>query len=117
MTSGLSQECLDSIYSQLPRDSKTIRLLKIIPGQRSETIQCELQVTTLDSAPPFEALSYVWGNPNPPDEIICNKQRKSVTPNLGAALKHLRLGEEERLVWIGVICVNQDALDERSHQV
>jgi hypothetical protein len=29
----------------------------------------------------------------------------------------LRLEEEERFVWIDAICVNQDALDERSHQV
>ncbi|KAF8859326.1 heterokaryon incompatibility, partial [Acephala macrosclerotiorum] len=65
----------------------------------------------------YEALSYVWGESDPPCWILCNGQRKSVTPNLGAALRRLRYKEKWRLVWIDAICVNQEDLDERSQQV
>jgi hypothetical protein len=101
--------------SAIPREY--IRLLKILPGKASSIVECELQVVRLDKSPPYEALSYVWGNPDPVDYIICNGQRKAVTPNLGVALKHLRLENKSRVVWIDAICICQDDVEERSQQV
>jgi hypothetical protein len=108
------------IYQPLtPHSSsqKLIRLLRILPGCRSETLKCELQVTDLVDSPQFEALSYVWGGPEPAAAVFCNGQAKKVTPNLGTALLRLRYDDRERLVWIDAICVNQDDLSERSEQV
>jgi hypothetical protein len=101
----------------LSPSQKLIRLLRILPGCRSETLKCELQVTDLVDSPQFEALSYVWGNPEPAAVVFCNGQPKKVTPNLGRALLRLRYDDRERLVWIDAICVNQDDLLERSEQV
>ena len=108
------------IYQPLtPHSSsqKLIRLLRILPGCRSETLKRELQVTDLVDSPQFEALSYVWGSPEPAAVVFCNGQPKKVTPNLGTALLRLRYDDRERLVWIDAICVNQDDLLERSEQV
>jgi hypothetical protein len=80
-------------------------------------LRCELEVHNLCNAPPFEALSYVWGNPEPAKVVICSSYPKKVTPNLGTALERLRYEHTERLVWIDAICVNQEDLVERSEQV
>ncbi|KUJ08711.1 HET-domain-containing protein, partial [Mollisia scopiformis] len=93
------------------------RLLKILPGLEHAVIKCELEVVDLESRPRFEALSYVWGNPNPPNTIECNNQPHSVTPNLALAIRRLRMPDGTRVVWIDAICVNQEDLNERSQQV
>ncbi|KAL2068382.1 hypothetical protein VTL71DRAFT_16480 [Oculimacula yallundae] len=94
-----------------------IRLLTLLRGSEPDVVKCTLQVTKLADAPPYEALSYVWGDPDPPDYIMCNGHRKSVTPNLGSALKHLRFRDRDRLMWIDALCINQNDLVERSSQV
>jgi hypothetical protein len=101
----------------LSSSQKLIRLLRILPGCRSDTLKCELQVTDLVNSPQFEAISYVWGSPEPAAVVFCNGHSKKVTPNLGTALLRLRYDDRERLVWIDAICVNQDDLLERSEQV
>lgn len=116
------------IYSPLPQAlqesmergepcEQFIRLLKILPGSAPGVVECELEVVKFADAPPYEALSYVWGSPEPTDQIKCNGQWKTVTPNLGSALRHLRLADTTRLLWIDAICVNQDDSEERSAQV
>jgi hypothetical protein len=67
------------------------------PRSDPSIIECELHVVRLDKSPAYEVLPYVWGNPDPPDYVICDGQRKAVTQNLGAALKHLRLDDRSVL--------------------
>src|SRR6266480_1692615 len=75
-----------NIYSPLPTQ-RSIRLLTILPGDFGDTIQSTLEVVELDEALSYEALSYVWGKPDPPAEIICNGERMPVTPNLSVGLQ------------------------------
>ena len=74
------------VYSPLPTQ-RSIRLLTILPGDFGDTIQSTLEVVELDEALSYEALSYVWGKPDPPAEIICNGERMPVTPNLSVGLQ------------------------------
>lgn len=74
--------------------------------------------------PKFEALSYEWGDPDKPrHEIIVNGQPFKVWENLFYALKYIRpvpLRDNHvnsRILWIDAICINQDDIDERNHQV
>jgi hypothetical protein len=112
---------LDNMYSALPQsrsgNSNTIRLLKLRPGLEHTVIECDLEVVDLEAHPRLEALSYVWGNPNPPEAILCNGHQHSVTPNLALALRRLRSPYMARTVWVDAICVNQEDLEERSQQV
>jgi hypothetical protein len=100
-----------------PAPEKLIRLLRLYPGSATDPVHCSLEVVDLNDHPRFEALSYVWGNPNPPENIFCCGQKKFITPNLAAALRRLRESDRERVVWIDAICINQDDLKERSQQV
>ncbi|KAK3900296.1 HET-domain-containing protein [Staphylotrichum tortipilum] len=100
-----------------------IRLLTISPSpDYSSPLSVTLHPTLLLSAPPFDALSYVWGPPHPRETITCNGEAFSVTVNLAAALRrvrgrNLRMGREEAFLWADAICVNQQDLEERGAHV
>jgi tetratricopeptide (TPR) repeat protein len=77
-----------NLYTPLP--SKTsIRLLHLQRGRDGSEIRCKLKIHELNAAPSYEALSYVWGNPEPPEPIYLNDTRVNVRPNLFAALRRL----------------------------
>jgi hypothetical protein len=62
----------------------------------------------------------VWGPPSLGGEqnlISVNDSPFEVTPNLLKALSGLRSESNVRVVWIDAICINQEDLEERSHQV
>jgi hypothetical protein len=105
-----------SVYSNLI-GLDSIRLLTIHPGKKDDKIRTKLDITNLQNAPPYEALSYVWGNPNPPIEICCNGINIPVTPNLADALRRIRDKEKDRVLWIDALCIDQNNLEERSQQV
>ncbi|KAL2070883.1 hypothetical protein VTL71DRAFT_13909 [Oculimacula yallundae] len=110
-------DAISSTTSSTTVHAKYIRLLRLISGSAPSVVECELEVVELDHAPAYEAISYVWGDPDPPAQIICNGHLKVVTPNLESALQHLRLASTTRLLWIDAICVNQDDVIERSEQI
>ncbi|KAK5634389.1 hypothetical protein RRF57_010103 [Xylaria bambusicola] len=41
----------------------------------------------------------------------------STTQNLATALQHLRYKDEARIMWTDSVCINQNGLNEKSHQV
>lgn len=78
-----------SIYQSI--GSNAIRLLSIKAALADEQIECALiTVDNLDEAPPFEAVSYVWGQELSPVPVFCNGAQKLVTRNLEDALRYLR---------------------------
>lgn len=83
----------------------------------SEVIKCTLQTCDPEGAPSYECLSYVWGNPEYPREILSEHSGFRVTENLHNALQRLRLAGQTRVLWIDAICINAQDMTERSHQV
>jgi hypothetical protein len=65
----------------------------------------------------YEALSYTWGDENEKRLITINDQSFYVTESLYQVLFHLRLSNQDRVLWIDAICINQDGDVERGHQV
>jgi hypothetical protein len=107
-------------YTSLPPgDPSTIRLVRLEPGQASDPLVCELFQVSLrnDFLPPYEALSYVWGDPKATSTLCCAGRDLTVTTNLETALFYLRDKDRSRILWIDAICINQQDLDERSRQV
>ncbi|KAN0075032.1 Heterokaryon incompatibility protein (HET) domain containing protein [Elaphomyces granulatus] len=111
-------------YSSLSPGERdgSIRLLRLMPN-RDETavIECQLFNYTLESGKGthlYEALSYVWGNP---DETVPIKIGEhcfmKVTKNLHAALLRLRNHSFERIVWVDAVCINQADDQEKAHQI
>ncbi|KAK7409526.1 hypothetical protein QQX98_008310 [Neonectria punicea] len=94
-----------------------IRLLVLNPGRGDQPIECHLQHTSLADAPDFEALSYVWGAPEPAFEIMCNDEKTRIGPNLHLALHHLRDGDRPRVLWADALCINQRDVGEKNQQV
>jgi hypothetical protein len=106
-------------YSPLPSDpGDFIRLVKIAPeDDRRELIQLSIVQARLRNAPKYEALSYEWGTNTSDYKVSCNGQELQVRANLAAALKHLRLADKSRWVWIDAICIDQGNVTERNQQV
>lgn len=99
---------------------REFRLISLAPAIRQDTvISIELLQCKINSAPVYDALSYVWGNQRHKVDIACNSNSQPVTvsENLHWALKRIRHRYEPRILWADAICINQEDLDERSHQV
>lgn len=113
-----------NIYEPLDKQKREIRLLEIVSDREPPT--CKLLTVSLDDNPVYAALSYVWGDATIKEDIVVNGSTVQVTTNLKAALKHVRKywkkvfpGKRSSTMrlWADAICINQNDLDERSHQV
>lgn len=111
-------------HKKLPSVGSHIRLLRLmaaVPSRRE--IDCEVVHGDLDDCnlAPFEALSYVWGEPPREASIRIRKDgvlfRMPVSQNLFSALQCLRQKRRNRMLWVDAICIDQNDLKERSLQV
>ncbi|KAK3984510.1 heterokaryon incompatibility protein-domain-containing protein [Cladorrhinum sp. PSN332] len=105
----------------IPIDFRTreIRILILMPGRFDDPITCSLQKANLDENPQYDALSYVWGDPEVCRIIYVDGCAKNVTVNLFAALRRLRARNhtEPKQLWVDALCIEQENNDEKSHQV
>lgn len=108
------EETRRQLYVDIPlrHDQECIRILTLHGGSWTAAIECSLESVDLDDQPSFEALSYCWGPLDPPGEIRVNGHRLHVTPNLYAALQHLRRVEFPRRLWVDAVCINQNSTEQ-----
>ncbi|KAF2107901.1 heterokaryon incompatibility protein-domain-containing protein [Lophiotrema nucula] len=105
------------IYSPIPGPDY-IRIIKLLPGQKTDGIKCKLVIMPVgDDTQPYEAISYVWGDPNDTAPIECNGSIVQVTRNLEDALRIFRYETRERTLWADAICINQQDSEEKNQQV
>lgn len=103
-------------------DSDDIRLLVLQPRPRTsidKTIKCSMITAKLSSKPEYEAFSYMWG---PEDclttfSISLGGKPFAVRENLHQALLSLWDDNAPRVLWADALCINQDDVQERGHQV
>ncbi len=94
------------------------RILLLHPAaELADEIICDLLHTRLDGASPYGALSYVWGELEPPGTVFLQGKEVRITPNLEGALRYLRHTHGVRYLWVDALCIDQANLDERSKQV
>jgi Heterokaryon incompatibility protein (HET) len=110
------------VYHPLPEGC--VRFLELFPDTTDAPLRCRILTCYLDDAPPYEALSYVWGPQEPLYDLQCSDVSPSVFligPNLHSALLHLRfnptVNPHPRLLWVDRVCINQDDVTERASQV
>ncbi|KAI1740250.1 heterokaryon incompatibility protein-domain-containing protein [Xylaria scruposa] len=106
------------IYS--PISQGEIRLIVLLPSSTaSAPVECVLGDEILERSSPYEALSYVWGDPSKTKVIKVNGQDFAATENLEAALRSLRYPQagKFRVLWIDAICIDQNNVIERNEQV
>ncbi|KAF4536436.1 Heterokaryon incompatibility protein [Lasiodiplodia theobromae] len=106
-------------YNPIQLGGGEFRILILQPSSTfSSDIICTLKNVSLESHPPYEALSYVWGDTaTSGSTIILEGKPKGVTENLAAALHHLRLENEPRKLWVDALCIDQEDINERDDQV
>lgn len=109
------------IYSPLQAKGKQeLRLVTLLPSPcKDAPIECTLSIGNLDNQNlRYEALSYEWGDTNGPRyDILLDGQSFTVRRNLWHALRCLRTEFSGRTLWIDAICINQEDVSERNHQV
>lgn len=125
-------------YHSLDPKKREIRLLKIsLPATGDPILGLELETTSIDSAHPFQAISYCWRGPKqggteqsyhkvpisdkapPPDTSRGELSWIAVTESLADMLAYLPRhcipsGHESSYIWIGQLCINQN--DENSSE-
>ncbi|PMD47201.1 HET-domain-containing protein [Hyaloscypha variabilis F] len=104
-------------YTPLAAEKKQIRLIDLSPGDYHKDLEATLVTYSLGDWPYYEALSYTWGSLEADRKIILNGRDFAIGKSLEDALRTLRRHDSPRRIWIDAICINQDNIPERNHQV
>ena len=114
------------MYEPLPDNDDTIRLLVLHPRRvnrltsiTGNDIHCDLINVKLSDRPHYEALSYTWGPPTPTKLIHMGEERfLEIRENLYTSLLTIRKASSgSRRLWIDALCINQDDLIEKGHEI
>lgn len=105
-------------YKPLDLEKQQIRLISLKPGAADSTVECNLQIFDVESAPPYIALSYTWGPPSPTAHILIEEEHFEMRENLHNFLLAYRNDDHnEYYIWVDQICISQGHTAERNHQV
>jgi hypothetical protein len=104
-----------NVYQPLDPEAGDFRVLEILPGSNDDVVQCRL-IKSFQGIE-YEALSYRAGDPTDVKEILVDGHPFNAFATLFGALIALRGLSESRIVWIDQICINQNDIEERNHQV
>ena len=80
-------------------------------------LECSLIHQPIDKAPPYEALSYTWGDGEADSSIFIDGCVFRVRTNLHHALGILRNENNVRILWVDALCIDQSHNTERGQQV
>jgi Heterokaryon incompatibility protein (HET) len=107
------------VYKYGLLDAQSIRLLRLLPGDEDDTIQCSLEPRTLDAVQciDYEAISYTWGTPGDSESIKLEGFLLRIQANLHAFLRVLRLRNTPRILWVDAICIDQNDILDKNVQV
>jgi Heterokaryon incompatibility protein (HET) len=100
-----------------PLKEREIRLLRLSRRTPFDVFTCELIHTVLDATPPFEVISYTWGDPDKCHGVVVDGQWMRTTTNAHEVLKDRAPRFGVRLLWLDAVCIDQRNTDEKSVQV
>jgi hypothetical protein len=116
---SLHREGSQRDYGYGSLNSGEFRLLELHCGVVSDEIVCELH--QWDGQTQYEAVSYLrsFDQGLPITMLTSRKKRlpKTIMPNLHSALKHLRLVDRSRYLWINALCIDHSNTQERNVSV
>lgn len=98
-----------------------MRLLKIQPGEGDDPIRGELVIISTNSQQIYDAVSYTWadqtGDSTRRFRAFIGTSYVLITRSCQEVLQRIRSRFYTKCVWIDSVCVDQDNLQERGHQV
>ncbi|RYP40427.1 hypothetical protein DL769_011768 [Monosporascus sp. CRB-8-3] len=80
-------------------------------------LNATLESFDLGEAPPYEAVSYCWGDPTPSEQMMIDGCVFKLTQSAYKLLLARRSFWRPRWIWIDAICINQQDEVEKSTQV
>lgn len=102
-------------FQPLPIDG--IRLLKIQPKLRNGDVACILNQYH-DHIPPYDALSYYWGDPKPTRKVHVNEVLVDIHEALWEFLDQMQRSQEtETWIWTDFLCLDQRNNEEMGQQI
>ena len=106
-------------YQALDSEKREIRLCSFTElAEASENLTATLQAFELHHSPPYTALSYEWGDATGNASVLLGGAKLAIRQNLAKFLTTLlRLDFHDTYFWIDQICIDQDSIVERNHQV
>lgn len=105
-------------YRPLDFEHQGFRVAILQPAPDFSAPVCiDLIEVTLNNHPDYEAISYVWGDPDNRAPVQVGDAELRVTANLALALRYLRLSQNPRTLWADAICIDQSNIEERNRQV
>ena len=106
-------------YTPLKNPASQIRLLEVFGDANDSSHQTKCLLTTwhVDSAPEYHAISYTWGPKEPTESIILNDASMTIRKNCADVLRQLLYFKSSRYYWIDALCIDQESIDEKNHQV
>ena len=107
----------DSYPIYLPLDPNSLRIVNLLPGKPEDGVQCEFSVHNLDNQVDYESLSYVPCRPEDTSSIEVDGRIIKINSSLASALKSLRYSNLPRPLWVDVLSINQEDIEEKNFQV
>jgi hypothetical protein len=104
------------LYVPLDKSTRSIRLFQL-QLQDDGSIQGCLTNHSHDKAPPYLALSYMWGPEHPTHTISVDGQPMVIRKNLFDFLQVYRSRHLNDHVWIDQLSINQQDIPKRNEQV
>jgi hypothetical protein len=118
--------CTTFEHRPLDLHRSQIRLFRLLSKQNG-TLTGEITIRNFEDKFSYQAVSYMWGPPFPTREIIIEGCSFRVRENLWQCLGHFLDSEHSSSnpldssgnvwLWIDQICIDQDTVEERNHQV
>jgi hypothetical protein len=107
------------IYERLPDALTHIRLLEVLQGNIGQHVVCAMSVWPLDTAPPYDAISYTWGDPALTVPVTINGQKMIVRQNCEYVMQQwfTTKSSAAKYIWVDAACIDQSNLKERGSQV
>jgi len=103
-------------HAPLDHTQPSIRIIKVLPHlSREGLLQCTIAHGT--TADDYTCLSYTWGHKSTGYPIFIDGQLFMVRQNLRKFLYAIRQIHPLRPLWIDAVCIDQNNIAERNHQV
>jgi hypothetical protein len=102
-------------YQPLELDKQVFRLIQVRPQKPDSPIEIDLWHSNISNK--YRCLSYMWGDQTEKHDILLNGRAFRVAKNLYKFLDFATQEYPGELLWIDAICIDQDNIPERGHQV